>query len=233
MKKWLLISALAIIAIGVANVYFGPGPEGSKETVKNLPWDIEITQEGNTRVFGIDVGATTAAQAKELWRAYPEIALFRAADGSYRLESYLGKIKLGPFEARVILNLKASQEQLAKFATNSPASDTTPTGNYKLRLSGDDFEKAMQMTIVALSYSPAVDTRPKSLKHLFGDPVDEMEINDQSRYWLYPEKGVVLLINDDDKEIFHYFPPRDYDQVVQNIEALQHAKAEIPEAQSE
>lgn len=233
MKKWLLISVLAVIAIGVANVYFGPGPEGSKETVKNLPWDIEITPEGNTRVFDIDVGSTTVAEVAELWRVHPEIALFRDPNGSHRLESYLGKIKLGPFEARIIFNLKANEEQLAEFAANSSASDTTPTGSYKLRLSGDDFEKALQMTIAELSYSPAVDTRPRSLKHLFGEPVSEMEINDQSRYWLYPEKGIVMLINDEDKEVFHYFPPRDYDLILQDIKALQQAKSELPEAEEQ
>lgn len=91
----------------------------------------------------------------------------------------------------------------------------------------------MQMPIAALSYSPAVDTRPRSLKHLFGEPVSEMEINDQSRYWLYPEKGIVMLINDEDKEVFHYFPPRDYDHILKNIEALQRAKADLPKTKGQ
>lgn len=231
MKKWLLISVLAIIAIGVANVYFGPGPEGSKETVKNLPWDIVITPEGNTRVFEIDVGATTVAQASKQWRAHPEIALFRLPDGSHRLEAYLGKVQLGPFQARIIFNLKPSETQLAEFAANSSSSDVTPSGNYQLRLSGDDFDKALDMPIAELSYSPAVDTRPKSLKNLFGEPEGELEIDDNSSYWLYPQKGVVMLINADDKEVFHYFPPSDYEHILRNIEALQHAKAELPEAE--
>lgn len=233
MKKWWLVGLLLIIALGVANFTFGPDQQGSPESTKNLPWQIKITPEGNTRVFDIDVGATTLQQASQQLspeiRINPEIALFRAPDGSYLLESYLGKIKLGPFQARVILRLDASEQLLEEFAANSSSSQATPSGNHQLRLSGDDFERARQLIINELSYSPAVNTEPELLEKLFGAPEQRLEIDTNSTYWTYPQRGLAILVNADDKEVFHYVPPRDFEQVLIRIDTLRAAHEDIPE----
>jgi hypothetical protein len=231
MKKSLLIIALIVIVAGTFNIFFGPETQDSKQNAKLLPWQIEITPQGNTRVFDIEVGVSNVQQISQLWRVSPEIALFRDPDGSHRLESYLGKIKLGPFQARIILNLQANKEQLANFAKNSSSHDATPSGSHQLRLSKDDFELALQMPINELSYSPAVDTEVEMLSNLFGTPEREILIDDNSSYWLYPQRGLVILINDEDKDVFHYFPPRDYEDILQVIEQLKQAKAEIPAAE--
>jgi len=233
MKKSLLIIALIVIVAGTFNIFFGPEQQESKQTAKLLPWQIEITPQGNTQVFNIEVGASNTQQVSELWQVSPEIALFRAPDGSHRLESYLGKVKLGPFQARIILNLQANDEQLASFAANSSSSDATPSGNHQLRLNKDDFELALLMPITELSYSPAVDTEADMLANLFGKPAREIQIDDSSSYWLYPERGLVILLNTEDKDVFHYFPPRNYDQILQDIEQLKQAKSEILTAEDD
>lgn len=223
MKKWLLIGLLVIIALGVANIILAPDQQGSKEASSNLPWQIEITPVGNTRVFGIDVGATTIAQISQELKLPPQIALFRAPDGSYSLESYLGKIKLGPFQARVIFRLAASDELLSEFEANSKSREATPSGNYQLRLSNDDFDRALQLSVNELSYSPAVDTDAKLLEDLFGTPEQRITIDTNSTYWLYPERGLALLINATDKEVFHYVPPRNFNKVLKRIDSLRAA----------
>ena len=231
MKKSLLIIALIVIAVGTLNIYLGPGPENTQERVKNnLPWQIEITPEGNTRVFEVEVGKTTVEAATKHWRVHPEIALFKQPDGSLRLESYLGKITLPPFDARIILKLDADQATLEQFEANSTSIDPTPSGSYQLRLSGNDFEKALQMPIRELSYSPAVDTDTPMLAKRFDKPDNIIQIDENSSYWLYPQRGLVMLINNEDKEVFHYFPPRDYEDVINSIELLKQNKAELPEA---
>jgi len=227
MKKSLLVIALIIITAGIINVFFGPEPLNKADAAKQLPWKIEITPEGNTRVLDIEIGATTVQQVKELWNVAPQIALFRSPDETFRLESFLGKVKIGPFQARIIFNLQASQELLKEFAENSSSSDATPSGSHQLRLNGDDFERAMLLTINEMSYSPAVDTEVAMLSNLFGEAPNNIQIDENSSYWLYPQRGLAILVNTEDKEVFHYFPPRDYEQVLQEIVQLKQAKSEI------
>lgn len=222
MKKWWLFGLLAIIALGITNFVLQPEPQDAAAT-KDLPWQIDITPAGNTRVFDINVGAATVKQISAQRHLSPEIALFQAPDGNYRLESYLGKIKLGPFQARVILRLDASEQLLAEFAANSPSRQATPSGNHQLRLSGDDFETARELIVNELSYSPAVDTDAELLENLFGTPDARISVDDKSRYWTYPERGLVILLNDEDKDVFHYFPPRDFARVMNDIKQLQQA----------
>jgi len=233
MKKWWLIGLLLVIALGVANFTLGPAKQGTTESATNLPWQIDITPGGNTRVFGIEVGATTLQQASQQLgqeiKVNPEIALFRAPDGSYLLESYLGKIKLGPFQARVILRLDASKQLLEEFAANSLSSQATPSGNHQLRLNGDDFERARKLIINELSYSPAVNTEAELLENLFGEPEQRLEVDANSTYWTYPQRGLAILVNADDKEVFHYVPPRNFEQVLTRIDTLRAAHEDIPE----
>lgn len=231
MKKWWLVGLLVIIALSIANFMLNPASQNSVETVTHLPWQIEITEQGNTRVFDIDVGKTTLQQAtqqinQESW-TNPEVALFQAPDGSYRLESFLGKIKLGPFEARVIFRLDATDDQLAEFAANSLSRKATPSGNHQLRLSEPDFDKALQMPILELTYAPAVDTKTALLEQLFGAPEERIIINVDSSYWTYPQRGLVILMHEQDKEVFHYFAPRDFDRMSSEIKQLQQS-GEIP-----
>jgi len=233
MKKSLLVIALIIIAAGIINVFFGPEPLNKADAAKQLPWKIEITPEGNTRVLDIEIGATTVQQVKKLWNVAPQIALFRSPDGTFRLESFLGKVKIGPFQARIIFNLQASQELLKEFAENSSSSDATPSGSHQLRLNGDDFERAMLLTIDEMSYSPAVDTEVDMLSNLFGAAPDNIQVDENSSYWLYPQRGLAILVNTEDKEVFHYFPPRDYEQVLQEIEQLKQTKPEIITAEND
>lgn len=223
MKKWWLIGLLLIIALGVANITLGPNQQTSKESATNLPWQIDITPAGNTRVFDIEVGAMTIEEISQKLRLSPEIALFRAPDGSHRLESYLGKIKLGPFQARVILRLDASDELMSEFEANSASSQATPSGHHQLRLNGDDFERASQLIVNELSYSPAVNTEAELLENLFGAPQQRISIDANSAYWLYPQRGLALLVNAEDKEVFHYVPPRNFEQILTRIEALRAA----------
>jgi hypothetical protein len=228
MKKWWLIGLLLVIALGAISILLGPDRQTLKESATNLPWKIEITPTGTTRVFDIEIGAITVEEVGQKFKLSPEIALFRAPDGSYRLESYLGKIKLGPLQARVILRLDASDELMEEFKTNSTSSQTTPSGNHQFRLSGDDFERANKLIVNELSYSPAVNTEAELLENLFGEPQQRITIDANSAYWLYPQRGLALLVNADDKEIFHYVPPRDFEQVLARIEVLRVAKETIP-----
>ena len=230
MKKWWLIGLLLAIALGVANITLGPDKKTSKESATNLPWQIEITPAGNTRVFDIDFGAMTIEEVSQKLRLSPEIALFRAPDGSHRLESYLGKIKLGPFQARVILRLNASDELMSEFEANSASSQATPSGNQQLRLNGDDFDRASQLIVNELSYSPAVNTDPELLENLFGTPQQRINIDANSTYWIYPQRGLALLVNAEDKEVFHYVPPRNFEQILTRIETLRAAKETLPES---
>lgn len=231
MKKSLLIIALIVIIVGTINVFFGPEPLNKQEAAKQLPWQIEVTPEGNTRVLDIEIGKSTVAEVKQLWKIAPQIALFRSPEGVFKLEAFLGKVKIGPFQARVIFNLEASQAQLKQFAENSRSLDATPSGSHQMRLSEEDFERALLMTIDEMSYSPAVDTEVDMLKNLFGEAEQTIQIDENSRYWLYPKRGLVILVNMEDKEVFHYFPLRNYQQVLQHIEQIKQRKTELPVAE--
>ena len=110
--------------------------------------------------------------------------------------------------------------------TPGASGEATPSGNHQLRLNGDDFERARKLIINELSYSPAVNTETELLENLFGEPEQRLEVDANSTYWTYPQRGLAILVNADDKEVFHYVPPRNFEQVLTRINTL---RAAVPE----
>ncbi len=75
MKK--IFFLLFVIALLVAVYFWVDG--GQKKTVKltDMPWQIEHTDQGHTRVFGIELGKTNLWDLIKSWKGLqPEIGLF-------------------------------------------------------------------------------------------------------------------------------------------------------------
>lgn len=222
MKKIILsivaFAVLAIVAI-FASAYFNR----SDEPPVNLPWQIETTAEGHTRVFGVDVGSSTLRAAMEAFHKVPDVALFRTPEGKYRLEAYFGKVVLAFFEARVIVSLEASDQDIAEIEANSPERKPMPSGSWELTLRTADVEAAAKRVIRRLSYSPVADIEAERLAKFFGKPAETLSIGDKSQYWLYPERGLAILVEQENKEILYYVALADFPQL--KAELLEFAQA--------
>ncbi|MGF1548823.1 MAG: hypothetical protein ACFCUG_16025, partial [Thiotrichales bacterium] len=114
---WWGLTALVLIS---AVWYYGyvSRQVGGVRQVTHLPWQIERGPGGEVSVFGVTLGQSTLGEAAVLWQAEPELGLFEARDGTRQIEAYFEKIRLGVFNANVILHLAATPEQLASLATS-------------------------------------------------------------------------------------------------------------------
>lgn len=221
MKK-IIISILCLMAIVL--VFFVFSSKDQKQTVKltDMPWQIEISPDGHSRVFGIELGQTTLANLQENWRQFhPEIGLFTDPDLRQRLEAYLGTRRLGYFDAKVILGLEASTAQLAAFAQDKINLKPMPSGDYKQEITEDHILQAYQLPISSITYIPSVKYDQTLLKRYFSEPRETIVLNDKTAFWLYPDKGLAVLLDTEGKEVFHYVVPDKF------AELLQHLKLEL------
>lgn len=71
--------------------------------------------------------------------------------------------------------------------------------------------------ISAMTYMPFANLEEDIIVGRFGEPAEKIRSHEQAQHWLYPEKGLDLIINDVGKEILQYVPPGEFDRLVQPL----------------
>ncbi|MEW6446011.1 MAG: hypothetical protein ACOZAQ_03830 [Pseudomonadota bacterium] len=192
--------------------------EADPALTRNLPWQIEILPDGHSRVFGIVPGQTSLLEAKRALDKKAEVKLFKSADGSLSLELFYGRVKLGFLDAYLITEVDASQEQLKPLLERGSNPEAQPSGAWKYDLSFPDIPTIQDLPVRSLTYIPAaVQFDAPMLEKHFGAPAERRTIDQGREYWLYPEKGLVIMLADGEKELLQYVAPSEFARLKDKI----------------
>jgi len=203
-----VVTALALSACG------DPTPKH----IDNLPWQIEVLPDGKTRVFGIVPGQSTTLEAKRALDHKADFSLFKSADGTLSLEAYYGTLKLGVLDAKLIAEVEATPEQLKMLAEHAENLRAQPSGAWKADLRDEDYLTIQNWPVRSLTYIPmAVQFDAALLEKRFGKPAERKPIDAGREYWLYPDKGLVIMLADKEKEILQYVAPSDFARLQDKI----------------
>lgn len=204
------VLAFSIVAV-IAGVLFVPGrPPGEV----HLPWQVEITPEGHSRVFGVEIGRTTLAEAEETFREPAEVSLFENKDGKRVVEVYFNNVDISGLRARMVLVMDLNSEQLAGMYQRGERLANMGGGRHKVSLSSADLHALKQMTFNSLSYIPRHNLDDAVVKSRFGEPAERIaESKGKVVHWLYPEKGLDIALNPEAKEVLQYVQPSSFEEV--------------------
>jgi hypothetical protein len=59
---------------------------------------------------------------------------------------------------------------------------------------------------------PSLDLDEAIAQDRFGTPVEIIQVNEQQKHLLYPDKGLDLILNADSKELLQYLQPRAFSE---------------------
>lgn len=186
-----------------------PGPDMLKPRT-DLPWQISVNPDGSSRVFDLELGSATLADAMAKFGGLEGIALFEPAHGPMVLEAYFGDVQFGPLKAKVIVSLQASASELAEMRARSVRREGSPSGDWKYSL-GDAPEVHAQRRLNVISYVPGTrDLDIGFFRERFGEPAARLQENEHAVSWFYPQYGLSVLIDEQAREVLEYQPPRDF-----------------------
>jgi hypothetical protein len=193
-----------------------PGQKTIK--VEDLPWQIELQADGASRVFNITLGQTSLDELSRRLNKIPEIAVFIKNEGPEAIEGYFGNIRLGLFDAKFVLMLDASTEMLQRVANNAGEPEPMPSGSWKRVVGEQDIADVVNLPIKEITYVPSVAYEPELVEQRFGQPSEILVLDEISAYWLYPDKGLAILMNQEEKELLQYVHPQTFPDLKQRIE---------------
>lgn len=200
-----IVFVIAVLAVGlyILTTDFDLPPKRVQS-----PWQIEVLDPHRVRVMDVVLGETTLDQLRQRFGQVEGLALFRNPNGRYSLEAYLGKVHIGPLSGRWIVTLLADQDELAALSERSLQRIKTDNGSIRWTLKpkakSDQADRIIETLTMIPDYS-GMDA--EFLRSRFGEPSKVVPVDDKSEQWLYPKKGLRILLNREGKDMFEYMPP--------------------------
>ncbi|MCL2874945.1 MAG: hypothetical protein FWF12_01350 [Betaproteobacteria bacterium] len=214
MKK-ILLSILLGIAIFFLLMSF-PIQERSPHA---LPWEIELDETGHTRVFGLSPGADTLNDVIARFGGDMELAIIVAANiprgeeaKDAALEGYFHQVTLGFVHARLIITLDAPPSMIASMLERSIKKEYLRNGSRKFILHPNDTRLAGTLPLVALTLIPSAQLDAETIVSRFGTPAAIIPMGETLQHYLYPDKGLDVVLDSKGKEILQYVAPANFEQ---------------------
>ena len=212
---FLKVLGVTLLLIGAA--LFLPGGQPPEE-YRNLPWQIETFDDGSSQVFGVHLGSSTLDQVEQQFQEPSEVSMFATDEGERVVEAYFNSVTLSGLKAKIVATLGFSNAQLQEMYERGERISTLAEGKRKITLSGDDLQKARATTVVALTYLPRTDLEESVVIKRFGPPAEKItETGGKKQHWLYPDKGLDVVLDKEAKDVLQYVPPRDFEQLRQPL----------------
>jgi len=180
-----------------------------RSTAQFLPWQIESTEQGSIRVFGLTLGESTLQQAEDLFDGGAKVSLFVSPDAQYKVEAYFDKVILGGFSAQLVMVMALSQEQLVMMFQRGARVSNLGGGRKKVTLAGDDLKTIFHTPIASIAYLTRARLDDELLRKRFGEPAQRIrEAEGNTTHWLYPAMGLDVALHDEGRAVLQYVSPK-------------------------
>lgn len=222
MKNKVFLSVLLIsLLITVIGVML-PAPETDQSQF--LPWQIEQTAQGGTRVFGITLGETTLEEAAQQLRSAAKVTMFVSPEGIYKIEAYFDKVLLGGFSSKMVMVMGVSQADAETIYLRGERISTMGSGTNKVTLASEDVRRVYNLPIASIAYLTRATLDDELLLKRFGVPAERItELESKTVHWLYPKLGLDIALDDDSKGVLQYVLPKDFNALAQPLREMKAA----------
>jgi len=193
----------------VLAIYPFVGKDKDTGGVTGLPWQIEVLPDGSSKVFGLILGQTTMGEAATHLGTDMELAVMVAQGEQGSLEMYYGQYRAGLLSAKLILAADVDADTIALMRENAAERKVLETGARKYLLNRNDQAKAFSAVIETIACVPAVNLDHEIIVKRFGEPGEVIQ-KDGVTHYLYPEKGLDVILNEDGKEVLQYVAPSEF-----------------------
>lgn len=215
-KPATLIIALILLLSGYWFYANMVTPQGSNIRVSNLPWQITVIDADTLRVFDVDIGRATLAEAVAVLKSEYKVAWFENPDNTFSLEAYFLRVNLSGLRAKVVLELDTEGLTMEYLKKNSGKAEILASRAIKYPLANEFLQDRL---IRSLTYIPTANLDSDVVKQRFGLPTEQIALDEDTQFWLYPQKGLVITVSQQGRETFQYVPVSDFQRLRNSVAA--------------
>ena len=220
MKHIYIILGILFIALLVTWTQL-PEITTDQRKITRLPWIIQTDEQGGASVFGLAIGQATVKQAQEIFNDEAEFAVFIDQDEQLSLETFFNYTNIAGLQARITLTLIADKDEIANLAEQAIEKKPQPSNSYKLKLPTDLHPILFEYAFNSITYQPKIRIEKDILMARFGKPHSIEPAGEQTYLWRYPKKGLQITVSDEEKPVFIYVRPDQFNQFFPSSEGQQ------------
>ncbi|MDR1648535.1 MAG: hypothetical protein LBR88_10990 [Zoogloeaceae bacterium] len=215
MKIFLSVLAFAVLLLGIGWFLPSPQPAAVSDPENFLPWQIRVEEAtGQSEVFGLKPGISTLAEAQVRFGGDPELGIIVPPGDVAALEAYYARVELGVLQGRLLLRLAATPETLKAMLQRAPKAEYMESNTRRASLAAEDLVLAQATPIAALTFIPNANLDEDTIRKRFGPPVEILKTSENLTHFLYPGKGLDVILDAKGKEVLQYVAPRDFAKAV-------------------
>ncbi len=203
---------LIFLMIGTAMMIAVIGQHDPDIQLDYMPWEIDILENGKSRVFGVTLEKTTVQEANQIFANFAMTQLVTTSHSEnqreHRLVAKYTDLTIGGLTAEIELSYQidaATLESLYQKLSKTGSSMQTGDTEY-FKLDNQTEMNFLNTPVNQLAYIPSVDYGESLLLQHFGAPKEEPGPDENIRLWHYPQMGLTIVISATDTDRFVYSP---------------------------
>jgi hypothetical protein len=191
-----------------------PGPAAASAV---LPWQIEPTGDGGSRVFDLTLGKSTLADVQLRFPDDLTVGLIAPNGQPASLEALVESFRAGFVTGKLVLAFDAEPGWLQRARERAPRNEVGEGGrSRRYLLAEDDGPQALASTLKALAFMPSARLDEATVAQRFGPPGERLVGPDGEVQLLYPKLGVAVVLppasSNASRTVIQYTAPRDFEQ---------------------
>jgi hypothetical protein len=221
-RRPIVVSVLVVLLTVAGTIgwsmYVGLKDEARQGLAHGLPWQVETLADGGSRVFGLQPGVDTLDGVQGRLGDEVKVGLIVAGDAPPALEAFVESLRAGFVTGRLVAAFEADDAWLQRARERAVSSDFGEGGrSRRYTLSADDRRQAGSARLIALAYLPAVKLDAETVRQRFGEPAERITGPQGESQWLYPDRGVAVVLPPEQGEaakaraVIQYVAPRDFE----------------------
>lgn len=240
MKTWhtilgaTAVSVLAALAIVRGPQWFGPAssnpqgnPSGQAAQASGTPppWLVTAHPDGSSEALGLTLGTSTLADVRQRFGTDTQIAIIAAPGEDGTLEAFVDPAQAGFIAGKLVVTAALPVATLRGLRERALKSEYMESTTRKYTLRPEDEALALQARIAALSFIPQASLDADVILARFGTPAARVRSNERQEHFLYPDKGLDVILDTEGKELLQYVAPRDFERLRAPLQAASAASA--------
>lgn len=182
-----------------------------------LPWQIEVRPDGSSRVMGLTLSAgrdaSTLGDVRERFGPEVQVAIIAAPGEAGSLEAFVDPAQVGFVSGKLVVTARVEASALQGMRERALKSDFMESSTRKYTLAPDDLAQALKAPVASLSFIPQARLDAEAILARFGTPARRVRSNGHLEHFLYPEKGLDVILDSEGKELLQYVAPAQFERL--------------------
>ena len=197
---------LIFLMVGTAMMIAVLGQYKPHTQLNYTPWDIQIQNNGASRVFGLTLGKSNIQEANQIFASFAETRLVVDENNEVELIAHYNELVMDGIVADLYLYYQLEQTVLQQLHRDLVSADSNEQQQKVYSLPPAVEMDYLSTPISRIVYKPAIQYGEELITQRFGTPQQIAQIDDRQREWHYPDSGLIIHLFDHRPEAFEYRP---------------------------